>query len=79
MQELLAGHPAQGAAEEAAADLRLDVHHQGVEPLEGLGLVLDERIPLAIGGQTDGVARRIYPREVLLPEAVDGIDGGCRA
>ena len=75
----LRGHPAQGAEEEAAADLRLDVDHQGVEPLEGLGLVLDEPIPLAVGAEADGVAQRIHPVEVFLPEAVDGIDGGGRA
>lgn len=57
VQELLESHEARGAAEDVVADLRLDVDHQGVEQLEGLGLVLDERVPLAVGAQTDGVAQ----------------------
>ena len=76
VQELLEGHEARGAAEDVVADLRLDVDHQGVEELEGLGLVLDERVALAVGTQADGVAQRIHPVEVLLPQAVDGIEDG---
>ena len=57
VQELLESHETRGAAEDVVADLRLDVDHQGVEQFEGLGLVLDERIPLAVGAQTDGVAQ----------------------
>ena len=56
LQELLESHEARGAAEDVVADLRLDVDHQGVKQLEGFRLVFDERIPLAVGAQTDRVA-----------------------
>ena len=39
------------------ADLGLDVDHQLVEQLEGLRLVFDERIALAVGAQADALGR----------------------
>jgi hypothetical protein len=71
VHELLERHQAGRAAEDVVADLGLDVDHQLVEELEGLGLVLDQRIPLGVGPQPDRAAQGVPAVQVLLPEAVD--------
>ncbi len=72
--EAVEGHHAGGAAEDVVADFGLDVGHQFVEDLEGLRLVFDERIALAVGAQADAVAQGVHAVEVLLPEGVHGLE-----
>ncbi len=60
-------------AEEVVQDLVLDALHQLHKHGVGLGLVLGERILLTVGTEVDGLAESIHGVEVLLPEAVDGV------
>src|SRR5437660_5540334 len=73
-QEVLEGHETRGAAENVMADLRFDVNHQLLENLERLGLVLDERITLAMRAQADAVTQTVHLIEMLLPELIDGAE-----
>ncbi len=47
--------------------------HQGLEDLVGFALVLDERVALALGAQAHAFAQGVHVHEVLLPQAVDGL------
>ena len=72
LQEIFKRHHAGGASEDVVTDLRLDLNHQLFENLEGFGLVLDERVALAIGAQPDGIAQAIHVVKMLLPQPVNG-------
>ena len=72
-EELLESLEIGRATEEVVHDLVLDALHELHEHGVGLGLVLGERILLAVGAEVDGLAKAVHGVEVLLPEAVDGI------
>ena len=56
--------------------IALHIDHQLVENLECLGLVLDERIALAVTRKADAVAQAVHFVEMFLPETVNrGEDG----
>ena len=58
-------------AEEVARGVFLEAHHHGFEELEGLLLVLDEGILLAVAAQADAFLEVIHVEEVLFPEGVE--------
>ena len=72
-KQLLEGLEVGRGAEEVVQDLVLDALHQLHKHGVGLGLVLGERVLLAVGTEVDGLAESIHGVEVLLPEAVNGV------
>src|SRR5437764_563966 len=75
-EELLEGHQAGGAAEDVVTNIGLDTDHQLIKDLEGFGLVLDERVALAVGTQADAVAQTVHAVEVFLPQPVNRAENG---
>ena len=72
-EQLLEGLEVGRAAEEIVQDLVLDALHELNEHGVRLGLVLGERVLLAVGAEVDGLAESVHGVEVLLPEPVDGV------
>src|SRR5580692_4781449 len=75
-EEILEGPHARRAAEDVVADLGLDADHQFLENFEGLGLVFDERIALAVRAKADARAQAVHLIKMLLPQAVNGAQDG---
>jgi hypothetical protein len=73
-EELLKRGELLRAAEEIAEHLAVDVVHQLREDREGFLLELDERVFLAVGAQADAFLQGIERIQVLLPQAVDGVE-----
>src|SRR5205814_5578920 len=57
--------------EEVADRLLLDAIHHGVEQVESLALVFDERITLSVGTKADAFLQVVHLVEVLTPLAVE--------
>ena len=73
-EHLLEGLQIRGAAEEVAEDFAFDGVHEVNEHRVGVVFIFHERIFLAEGAEVNGVAESIHRIEVLLPEAVDGVE-----
>jgi hypothetical protein len=58
-------------AEEVAGGVFLEAHHHGSKRLEGLLLVLDEGILLAVAAEADAFLEVIHVEEVFFPEGVE--------
>ena len=73
-EHLLEGLQIRGAAEEVAEDFAFDGVHEVDEHRVGVVFVFHERIFLSEGTEVDSVAEAIHRVEVLLPEAVYGVE-----
>ena len=58
-------------AEEVAGGVFLEADHHGLEHLEGLFLVGDERVLLGVAAEADAFLEVVHGEEVILPEAVE--------
>ena len=58
-------------AEEMAGGVLLEAEHHGLEHLEGLLLVGDERILLGVAAQADAFLEVVHGEEMVLPEAIE--------
>ena len=73
-QEILERRERTGGTEDVVGDLVLHVVLHLVEHRERFGLVLDQRVLLAVGAQADAVAELVHVVQVLLPEPVQRIE-----
>ena len=73
-EHLLEGLQIRGAAKEVAEDFAFDGVHEVNEHGVGVVFVFHEGIFLSEGAEVNGVAKAVHRVEVLLPEAVDGIE-----
>ena len=58
-------------AEEVACGVFLEAHHHRFEELEGLLLVLDEGVELAVAAEADAFLEMVHVEEVVFPESVE--------
>ncbi len=58
-------------AEEVTAGVLLEAHHHGLEHLEGLLLVGDQRVLLRVAAHADAFLEVVHVEQVIFPEAVE--------
>jgi hypothetical protein len=73
-EEALEGGELLGTAEEVGEDFCVDVGDECGEDVEGFLFELNEGVFLAVGAEVDAFFEGVQGVEVLLPEAVDGVE-----